>query len=37
VVVLALSNGLAVERGVEPDAVPPGLFSDVLKLLVTPR
>jgi len=37
VVVLALSNGLAVERGVDPEAVPPTLFSDVLKLLVTPR
>lgn len=37
VVVLALSNGLAVERGVDPAAVPPTLFSDVLKLLVTPR
>ncbi len=37
VVVLALSNGLAVERGVDPDAVPSSLFSDVLKLLVTPR
>ncbi|WIX99709.1 TetR family transcriptional regulator [Amycolatopsis mongoliensis] len=37
VVVLALSNGLAVERGVDPSAVPPTLFGDVLKLLVTPR
>jgi AcrR family transcriptional regulator len=37
VVVLALSNGLAVERGVDPDAVPPTLFGDVLKLLVTPN
>ncbi len=37
VVVLALSNGLAVERGVDPDAVPSSLFGDVLKLLVTPR
>jgi AcrR family transcriptional regulator len=37
VVVLALSNGLAVERGVEAAAVPDTLFSDVLKLLVTPR
>ncbi|MEV6645669.1 TetR family transcriptional regulator [Amycolatopsis sp. NPDC051371] len=36
VVVLALSNGLAVERGVDPAAVPPTLFGDVLKLLVTP-
>lgn len=37
VVVLALSNGLAVERGVDPDAVPSSLFGDVLKLLVTPQ
>ncbi|WP_326835704.1 TetR family transcriptional regulator [Amycolatopsis rhabdoformis] len=37
VVVLALSNGLAVERGVEAAAVPDTLFADVLKLLVTPR
>jgi AcrR family transcriptional regulator len=37
VVVPALSNGLAVERGVDPDAVPPTLFGDVLKLLVTPN
>ncbi|MEV6899431.1 TetR family transcriptional regulator [Amycolatopsis sp. NPDC051372] len=37
VVVLALSNGLAVERGVEASAVPDSLFADVLKLLVTPR
>jgi AcrR family transcriptional regulator len=36
VVVLALSNGLAVERGVDPAAVPPTLLGDVLKLLVTP-
>ncbi|WP_284749917.1 TetR/AcrR family transcriptional regulator [Amycolatopsis sp. RTGN1] len=37
VVVLALSNGLAVERGIDAAAVPPTLFSDVLKLLVTPN
>ncbi|WP_414937824.1 TetR/AcrR family transcriptional regulator [Amycolatopsis sp. cmx-11-51] len=37
VVILALSNGLAVERGVDADAVPETLFTDVLRLLITPR
>lgn len=37
VVVLALSNGLAVERGIDAGAVPPTLFGDVLKLLVAPN
>lgn len=36
VTLLALSNGLAVERGIDPDAVPDGLFTKLLELLVQP-
>lgn len=36
VTLLALSNGLAVERGIDEDAVPDGLFAKLLSLLVQP-
>jgi AcrR family transcriptional regulator len=34
VAILALSNGLAVEAGTDPEAVPPELFGDLLSLLI---
>ncbi|GAA1959730.1 TetR/AcrR family transcriptional regulator [Amycolatopsis minnesotensis] len=37
VAMLALSNGLAVERGIEPGAVPDGLFAELLTLLIGER
>ncbi|WP_246258129.1 TetR/AcrR family transcriptional regulator [Amycolatopsis anabasis] len=37
VAMLALSNGLAVESGIDPDAVPSTLFGDVLALLLGNR
>lgn len=37
VVILGLSNGLAIERGIDPAAVPDGLFGTVLALLAGVR